>query len=109
MSMISELVEELIDNADLHTKELHDLMYRAANTIGILSEKVREPKQGEWIKDKRQDVLLKAFIDKGEEWRVCSVCGTGYKIGERTNGHYHAYFRNYCPNCGARMKGADNE
>ena len=48
MSMISELIEELIDNADLYTKELHDLMYRAADTIGMLSEKVREPKQG-WI------------------------------------------------------------
>ena len=48
MSMISELVEELIDNADLHTKELHDLMYRAANTIVMLSEKARKPKQ-EWI------------------------------------------------------------
>jgi len=46
MSMISELVEELIDNADLYTKELHDLMYRAANTIEMLSEKAREPK---WI------------------------------------------------------------
>lgn len=43
MSMISELVEELIDNADLYTKELHDLMYRAANTIVMLSEKAREP------------------------------------------------------------------
>ena len=49
MSMISELVEELIDNADLHTKELHDLMYRAADTIEMLSEKAREPNQGEWI------------------------------------------------------------
>lgn len=48
MSMISELVEELIDNADLHTKELHDLMYRAADTIVMLSEKARELKQG-WI------------------------------------------------------------
>ena len=48
MSMISELIEELIDNADLYTKELHDLMYRAADTIEMLSEKAREPKQ-EWI------------------------------------------------------------
>lgn len=41
MSMISELIEELIDNADLHTKELHNLMYRAAYTIEMLSEKAR--------------------------------------------------------------------
>ena len=49
MSMISELVEELIDNADMYTKELHDLMYEAADTIEMLSEKAREPKKGEWI------------------------------------------------------------
>ena len=41
MSMISELIEELIDNADLYTKELHDLMCRAADTIEMLSEKAR--------------------------------------------------------------------
>ena len=46
MSMISELIEELIDNADLYTKELHDLMYRAADTIEMLSEKARGQ---EWI------------------------------------------------------------
>jgi hypothetical protein len=48
MSMISDLVEELIDNADLYTKELHDLMYRAAYTIETMSEKAKESKQ-EWI------------------------------------------------------------
>ena len=48
MSMISEIIEDLIDNADSYTKELHDLMYRAADTIIMLSEKAREPKQ-EWI------------------------------------------------------------
>ena len=46
MSMISELVEDLIDNADSYTKELHDLMYRAADTIEMLSEKARGQ---EWI------------------------------------------------------------
>ena len=43
--------------------------------------------QGEWIKD-------------AEWWCVykCSVCGDTFD--ELTN---------YCPNCGARMKGADDE
>ena len=44
--MISELIGELIDNADLYTKELHDLMYKAADTIEMLSEKARGQ---EWI------------------------------------------------------------
>lgn len=89
MSMISELIEELIDNADLYTKELHDLMYRAANTIEMLSKKAREPKQGEWVEveeDWRNQILF---------WE-CSECG------QPTSTAY-----NFCPNCGCRMKGAD--
>lgn len=64
MSMISNLVEELIDNADLYTKELHDLMYRAAETIEVLSEKAREQ---EWIPcserlpNYREAVLVSTF------------------------------------------------
>lgn len=97
MSMISELVEELVDNADLYTKELHDLMYRAANTIEMLSEKVREPKQGEWIITEQ---------DNGHKWthRKCSECGKGIiePLGVSR--------MKFCPNCGADMKrGADDE
>ena len=40
--------------------------------------------QGEWIKD--------------DDWCKCSVCGETFD--ELTN---------YCPNCGARMKGADDD
>ena len=84
--MISELVEELIDNADLHTKELHDLMYRAAETIEILSEKVRADRpQGEWQNYK-------------DEHR-CSECGE-VVIGD----WYDDEWYDYCPNCGAKMK-----
>lgn len=45
-----------------------------------------EPKQGEWI-------------DNGF-CHACSICG---KQGVGIE------LYNYCPNCGARMKGADNE
>ena len=87
MSMISELIEKLIDNADLYTKELHDLMYEAADTIEMLSEKAREPKQGEWER------IPYSFVGGFR----CSCCGT--KTLEK---HW-----NFCPNCGARMEGAD--
>ena len=66
MSMISELIEELIDNADLYTKELHDLMYRAAETIELLSEKAR-----------------------GQEWIPCSE-----RLPEE-DGHYIVYAPSY--------------
>ena len=89
MSMISELIEELIDNADLYTKELHDLMYRAADTIEMLSEKAREPKQGEWIE-----------TDSPYIWK-CSECPC-----EVVGNSLEQY--NFCPNCGADMRGDKN-
>lgn len=94
MSMISELIEELIDNADLYTKEMHDLMYRAAETIEMLSEKAREPKRGEWVALNDSDT--------GGYWK-CSVCGTPTEA----YGAYTIY--KFCPFCGACMRGKDNE
>ena len=51
-----------------------------------------EPKSGEWIfvESKISDRKLKK----------CSVCGLGYVSLKPDN---------YCPNCGAQMKGADDE
>lgn len=94
MRMISELIEKLIDNADLYTKELHDLMYEAADTIEMLSEKAREPKQGEWI-------YPTDIIGFGR----CNNCKALWDKSLIDN----IYFK-YCPRCGARMvKGADDE
>lgn len=107
--MMNELEEMNVANfyeANFHSNEVYRDMKQMIKDAPPVTV---EPKQGKWIKDKGQDVLLKAFIDKGEEWRVCSVCGAGHKIGERTNGHYHAYFHNYCPNCGATMEGVEDE
>ena len=50
-----------------------------------------EPKRGEWIEDEedwRHQIVF---------WR-CSECG--YAVSTMYN---------FCPNCGARMKGADDE
>lgn len=94
MSMISELIEELIDNADLYTKEMHDLMYRAAETIEMLSEKAREPKRGEWIE----------WIDcEGEVFWKCSACG------QASEASMAGILYKFCPFCGADMRGKDNE
>ncbi len=48
-----------------------------------------EPKRGEWI------IKQKGF---GVEAKVCSVCGV-----EKNN------MSNFCPNCGADMRGADDD
>lgn len=52
--------------------------------------------QGEWIITEQ---------DNGHKWthRKCSECGKGIIEPLGVSG------MNFCPNCGARMKGADNE
>ena len=49
--------------------------------------------QGEWKRMK--------FTDCGSPVHKCSICG------HYINGDVEV--RNFCPNCGARMKGADDE
>lgn len=69
-----------------------------------------EQKQGEWIIDEYQNILMKNLINKGEKWRVCSICGAGHKLGYiGEKGKYHSCYSRFCPCCGAKMKGADNE
>lgn len=54
---------------------------------------------GEWVVE---------YTDvNGDKWYRCSHCGERFVLiekGEASTEPYH-----FCPNCGARMKGADNE
>ena len=65
-----------------------------------------QPKRGKWIADKGQQTLMKNFIEMGEVWRVCSVCGAGHMIGHKyaIDKAYHDRHHNFCPNCGADMR-----
>ena len=66
-----------------------------------------QPKRGKWIEDKGQQTLMQNFIERGEVWRVCSVCGAGHMIGHKyaSDKAYHDRHHNFCPNCGADMRG----
>lgn len=65
-----------------------------------------EPKRGKWIEDKGQQTLMQNFIERGEVWRVCSVCGAGHMIGHKyaIDKAYHDRHHNFCPHCGADMR-----
>ena len=57
------------------------------------------------IEDKGQQTLMQNFIERGEVWRVCSVCGAGHMIGHKyeSDKAYHETYHNFCPKCGAKM------
>ena len=58
-------------------------------------EALRDRPTGEWIE---------AELDKG--FRVCSVCkNKGYKDKMAWRTDFVKSYLNFCPNCGARMKG----
>jgi len=93
MSMISELVDRLRTESKSMGKYGVDymatLLARSAGTIEMLSEKARADRpQGEWIDGK------------------CSLCGKHAPYWAMATTYYKS---NYCPSCGARMKGADDE
>ena len=59
---------------------------------------------GEWIKHKERTEINGKFIDFFPAEYECSNCGL-------REAHYFINSKphNYCPNCGAQMKGADDE
>lgn len=91
-------VEILINNAPTveSDKELYETIETYKNAYRILSDafenEVRKNKrpQGKWIPN-----YTSQFINPG---RQCSLCG---KIVE--------FSENFCPNCGADMRGEENE
>ena len=69
-------------------------VYSTAYKSGYEKGKADRP-QGEWINKHKWD---NGFLE-----RECSLCGAMKPI------LMHTAKINYCPNCGARMKGADDE
>ena len=70
-----------------------------ALSMGI--DALKERKHGKWIPHPNKEF---------REWDVCTVCGTGSKRREYgTNPNGTEYVRefgwNFCPNCGADMRG----
>ena len=79
-------------------EEISDSFYRGAklmiDKVNEMAEEtaveVADRPQGEWIEQE----------DDYHHYWECSECGMGVGLDD---------IRNYCPNCGARMKGADDE
>ena len=71
------------------SEEYNEAIDDCENSIKELPTIQPEPKEGHWKKDESDDCPI-VF----QQFRICSVCGT-IEMSET----------NYCPNCGAKMKG----
>lgn len=79
-------------------KEHHDAIGEFMNLI-TNSPTIAKHKDGKWI------VESDGFIFK-RQWGICSECGHTLDFAGLNAGRGNA---NYCPNCGAYMRGEDNE
>ena len=83
------------DNPHSMTTDFEGTLIDAINAIkGIPTI---EPKRGEWAKRTRDTLIAQV------NFTYCSECGQPI-MHEHTRPLW-----NFCPNCGARMKGADDE
>ena len=62
------------------------------------AQEVADRPQGEWI-----DAEIPLECGGSMPIQVCNLCKTFYPLAYTGGGH------RFCPNCGARMKGADDE
>ena len=95
--MRSVLISDAADALEAADKTIEDLEVALAAYKSIEGQLTKE---GEWLRnDKEQD----GFDDVVWRYAKCTVCGD-------SRFSYYAARKNfrYCPNCGAKMKGAND-
>ena len=93
------------------------IMIDAADALEAAEKRIAKleaqmPKEGEWIIDGMNEYELSYGCVGYEPIYRCSKCGIiteSYLRTERPIMPEDADFPNYCPNCGAKMKGANDE
>ena len=87
---IEEIAEDLWRNTLIHSDELCEEVAEYLYNAGY-----RKQNEVEWVVISKRGLNSKRNRRINYETYTCAVCG-------RSNGKYKA---NYCPNCGAKMKG----
>lgn len=76
-------------------------MYHSDTIADILSELPSAERTGEWIDGEAHHKYKEGVV---KEIRACSLCGAAY-IRRYDTDDYDIKPPNYCPNCGADMRG----
>ena len=93
------LLHDMKDTYDeIHENTNGDLGYEQMTALDMAIKALQDRPHGEWLQMEIIDDDMECGVN--DDATECSVCGYVF------NSHYWAktYF-NYCPNCGARMKG----
>ena len=90
-------IPQFDEKADIKKQNLIERWNRRVND-GVESNEADRP-QGEWIGCRHED---SEWLSPMADFYKCSICG------KRVNLFQMRSYR-FCPNCGARMKGADDD
>ena len=101
------------EKCEYYDTDCDKLKLDAADAIEAAEKRIAEleaqlPKEGEWIMDGMNEYELSYGCVGYEPIYRCSKCGItteSYLRTERPIMPEDADFPNYCPNCGAKMKG----
>lgn len=93
---LRENITAVIESCFSETKE--EIQEVAINNILELIRNNTDRPQGEWI-----DAEIPLESGGSMPIQACNLCKTFYPLAYTGGGH------RFCPNCGARMKGADDE
>ena len=101
-----EALQMAIEELSVEAVHKPDYSYEADMVRRLKESLSAETVQGEWVRCEGEIKDWEGNIVGYFYWYECDQCGSRPPINEFTK---QEWLSNFCPTCGARMKGADDE